>query len=57
MPKYLRCRFISQPDLFAGCWREALESLVAQPAPAEMMEANGADVAAHKIIAALGREA
>jgi hypothetical protein len=57
MPKYLRCRFISQQDLFAGRWREALESLVAQPAPAETISATGAEVAAEKIIKALGRDA
>ena len=50
MPSYLRCRFISQRDLFAGRWREALESLVAQPAPPGTMEANGAEVAAKKIV-------
>jgi hypothetical protein len=46
MPKYLRCRFISNEDLFAGRWREALEALPAQPAPPEPIATNGADVAA-----------
>jgi hypothetical protein len=49
MPKYVRCRFISQQDLFGGRWREALESLVAQPAPPETMATNGAEVAATKL--------
>jgi hypothetical protein len=49
MPKYLRCRFISQQDLFAGRWRAALDTLVAQPPPPETMAVNGAEVAARKI--------
>ncbi len=27
LPRFLRCRFISQDDLFAGRWREALDAL------------------------------
>jgi UDP-N-acetylglucosamine:LPS N-acetylglucosamine transferase len=50
MPKYLRCQFISQPDLFAGRWRSALEALVAQPAPKHEIATNGADVVAHEIV-------
>ena len=46
MPRYLRCRFIAQDDLFAGRWRAALEALVAQPSPPETMATNGAEVAA-----------
>jgi hypothetical protein len=49
MPKYLRCRFISQSDLFAGRWRAALEALIAQPAPPETTSTNGAEVAARII--------
>jgi hypothetical protein len=57
MPKYLRCRFISQQDLFAGRWRDALDALVAQGPPPETMAVNGAEVAATKIVAALRLEA
>jgi L-arabinokinase len=46
MPRFLRARFISQPDLFAGAFRSGLTALMTQPAPPERMAANGADVAA-----------
>ena len=46
MPRYLRCRFIGQDDLFGGRWREPLEGLLAQPAPPEMMPLDGAEVVA-----------
>ncbi|HYN07573.1 MAG TPA: hypothetical protein VES67_09305 [Vicinamibacterales bacterium] len=50
MPKYLRCRFISHADLFAGRWRGALEGLVAQPAPTERLDTNGAEIVAKEIV-------
>jgi hypothetical protein len=50
MPKYLRCRFISHADLFAGRWRAALDALVAQAAPPSTLPPNGAEVAAKKIV-------
>ena len=46
MPRYLRCGFISQSDLFRGRWREALESLLVQPAPTGTMALDGAEVVA-----------
>ena len=46
MPRYLRARFISQPDLFAGKFQAGLTALLAQPGPPEQMAANGAEVAA-----------
>jgi len=48
MPRYVRNRFIAQPDLFAGRWGEALEQLMRQqmPAPANT---NGAAIAASVI--------
>jgi len=49
MPKYLRSRFISQDDLFAGRWREALDAVVAQPPPPECLPVDGADVAAEAL--------
>ena len=46
MPRYLRCRFIGQDELFGGRWREPLEGLLAQPAPPETMAVNGAEIVA-----------
>ena len=55
MPKYLRCRFISQADLFAGRWRESLEALLGQPSAPETIATNGAEVAAREFEALVGR--
>lgn len=49
MPKHLRCRFISHEDLFAGRWRAALESLLAQPPAPETIATDGAEVAAREL--------
>ncbi len=49
LQRYARSRFLPQPDLFAGRWREALEALMRQPAATERMDTNGADVAARLI--------
>lgn len=46
MPRYLRARYLSQDDLFAGRWTAALDALLAQPAPPETLATDGADVAA-----------
>lgn len=46
MPRVLRCQYLSQESLFAGRWRAALESLLAQPAPPERLEPTGAARAA-----------
>jgi len=53
MPKYLRCAFLSQADLFAGRWRDALNDVVAQPAPPRTLAPTGADEIAAKIAALL----
>jgi hypothetical protein len=50
MPRVLRCRYISQHDLLAGRWADAVEALLAQPAPAERPRVDGADVAAEAIM-------
>ena len=42
MPRYLRCRFISQTDLFAGRWLDALDAVRSMPAPPEHLEPTGA---------------
>lgn len=52
LPDVVRSRFISQTDLFAGRWRDALDALdalMAQPGPSTRMATNGADVAARRI--------
>ena len=53
LPRYVRCRFISQSDLLAGRWRAALGELMNQPAPPETMATDGAEVAAKEISAFL----
>jgi L-arabinokinase len=50
MPRVLRCRYISQQDLLAGRWADAVEALLAQPAPAERPRVDGADVGADAIM-------
>jgi len=50
MPRLLRCRHISQDDLQAGRWSDAIEALVAQDSPPERIATNGAGVAARIIL-------
>ena len=47
LPRYLRSRFISHADLFAGRWQAALEGLLSDPEPRETLPLNGAEVAAN----------
>jgi hypothetical protein len=54
MPRYLRCAFISQPDLFAGRWRRAIDAAITQPPAPETIALDGAEVAAEAIEALLG---
>ncbi len=49
MPKYLRCAFISQEDLFAGRWQHALNALVASPPATGRLDLTGAETAAEII--------
>jgi hypothetical protein len=49
LPRFVRSRFIRQSELFAGRWLEALEGLVAQPAPPERMPVTGAEEVADAI--------
>jgi hypothetical protein len=53
MPRILRCRYISQEDLRAGRWADAVDALVAQPPPPERPRADGAEVAAAWILNSL----
>jgi hypothetical protein len=50
MPRFLRCRYISHDDLFAGRWEDAIEALVGQPPPHERPRVDGAQVAADVIL-------
>ena len=54
MPRVLRCRYISQEDLLAGRWADAVEALLGQPPPPERPRVDGADVAADAIIELIG---
>jgi hypothetical protein len=49
MPRILRCRYLSQEDLRAGRWAEAMTALVAQAPPPEQPRIDGAEVAAGAI--------
>jgi L-arabinokinase len=50
MPRLLRCRHISQDDLRAGRWSDAIDALLAQGPPPERVPTDGADVAARIIL-------
>jgi hypothetical protein len=51
MPGLLRCRRIERDDLLTGNWREHIEALLAQPAPATTVPStNGAEEAATAIL-------
>jgi L-arabinokinase len=54
MPKFLRCAFISQPDLFAGRWRAAVEAALGQPPPSCSPRTDGAEYVADLIQRELG---
>ena len=49
MPRWLRCRFISNEDLLAGRWQAALDAVLRQPPPPERAEVDGAARAATRI--------
>jgi L-arabinokinase len=50
MPRFVRCAYLPQPELLAGHWQQALDRLVAAPAPPERPAVNGAAVAADRIV-------
>ena len=50
MPRWLRCGFISNDDLLAGRWQQALDETLAQPAPPETIGVDGAERAAQIIV-------
>lgn len=57
MPRWLRCAYLPQPLLFSGAWKEALDAVVAQPAPPERPSTDGAAVAAARILALVDGDA
>jgi L-arabinokinase len=54
MPRVLRCRYLSQEDLLAGRWDDAIEAVLTQPAPPERPRVDGADVAADFLLRVVG---
>jgi L-arabinokinase len=50
MPRILRCKYISQEDLLAGQWADAVDALLAQPPPPERARIDGAGIAAGEIL-------
>jgi L-arabinokinase len=54
MPRILQCRYISQEDLLAGRWADAIDALLAQPAPIEQPPVDGATIAARHVIEMAG---
>ena len=53
MPRYLRCAHLSNDDLLAGRWSDAIEAAVNAPAPPEHPRTDGADVVADMMAACL----
>ncbi len=49
MPRVLRARYISQDDLLAGRWADAIDALLAQPPAPEHPRLDGAEVASEFI--------
>lgn len=49
LKRYTRCREISNEDLLAGHWREALDTLLQQPFPADTLNCHGDQVAADRL--------
>jgi L-arabinokinase len=52
MPRYVRCEFLSQADLRAGRWAQAVDRVMSMPAPPPA-RTDGADVVAGYILDAL----
>src|SRR5262249_26988389 len=50
MQPVVRSRFISQDDLRNGRWEPSVRALLDQPAPAEVMAVNGAEICAAAIL-------
>jgi hypothetical protein len=53
MPRYLRCAYLSNEELYAGRWQRALDEVVGQPDPPERPRVDGAEVVARRIVASL----
>lgn len=55
MPAVLQCRYLSQEDLLAGRWADAVDALLAQDGPRERPRIDGAEIAAAAIVNLVGR--
>ena len=53
MPRFLRCRFISQEHLLAGNWSDGIAALLGQQQPPESPPTNGAERAAERLAEAI----
>jgi hypothetical protein len=49
MPRVLRCQYLDHEDLFAGRWHDALDRLLASPAPPETPATTGAEACVSKL--------
>ena len=49
-PRYIRMRELPLADFHAGNWARSLGELLAQPRPSEVMQSDGAQVAARGIV-------
>jgi hypothetical protein len=50
MPRYLRCGYITNADLYAGAWEPALDAILRQPEPPERPRVDGAEVVARMLL-------
>ncbi len=55
LPKYLRCAFISNDDLLAYRWADAMAAALGAPPPPERPDTDGADFAADRALSYLVR--
>jgi hypothetical protein len=56
MPRVLRCRYLTQEDLRAGRWDDAIDALLAQPPAPVQPPIDGAAVAARAVLALAGAD-
>jgi len=54
MPRYLRCAFVSNEDLYRGKWDAALDRVMTLGPPPERPRVDGAEVVAERLLGTLG---
>jgi L-arabinokinase len=52
MPRVLRCRFITEEDLLAGRWSDAIDGVLQQPPATDQLALDGHSIAADAILRA-----